>query len=205
MFRNIFEYYGLVIENDILDNKKIYCINKDVKIIKDTLPKNTILHFKNISNEIGDNCLPKTKYIKFDNYLHLFRKNTLPEGLLEIELLNYCLDINKCIFPASLEKITFINEYEHKIADEFFLQNPYIKKLSLNNILPNNINYNLYSTATCKVYINGILKEKKYNDYNTFAEILEMLEIDGKHNIDSEEYIKEKLFLINNIVFDKIK
>ncbi len=197
---NPFEYYDL---KPIFENS--YYIDKDINILKNTLPNADKISFRNLTHKIEPNTLPYISYITFYKYNHIFEENTLPENLSFLRLYDYKQDINQCVFPKKLNYLLLGNNYNIEIKQKFFTDNPNITHVYLVDIEQDNINYNLYSSNTCKVYINGIPRD--INKIYKYINILQYLKYDDDSiknitgKIKNNQYvIEQKLNLMKKAI-----
>ncbi len=222
---DINEYYGLqcvcIKEKQCYCEKKSIQITKNVPIIKNTLPLNIVDLTIDIeyTHKIEKNVIPnniESLYIKDYNYI--IEENTFGEKFKIIDFVNYKCDINKCVFPKTLIFIEIYNEYNIKITNDLFINNPKLLSLRMHNISVDNPNYYLESTDRCHVYINSVFKKKE--SLPKYIKILKALKYDYKNieniitkhnNYDSNStnnvnykykfnVYKQKIKLINNIL-----
>ncbi len=190
---NAIDYYKMEIETVISDGVEYSIVSicePYVIIYPNVFPKNIISLniICGLYTKINENVLPQIKIASFNYYSHIFTNNTFQEGLENLYLREYTGDINKCVFPKSLKKITidyFWNkQFDFQITEDLFINNFSLESLLLLNVPPNNINQNLYSTDTCDVYINNVLRAKKYTIDCIYNKIIYILNLNNKYNND---------------------
>ncbi len=219
---NIFNYYGLLIYNcdprEELEEDNNFTdvsaqISKDVVILPNTIP-NYITRLrigyykKKYKSIIKPGCLPSISCITIEGYPHIIEEDTFQKGTIHLQLIDYFGDINECKFPTSLETLYIsFNDLIYPV-------------INVNKLLENNINLktiyihgkniqdtDLYSSATCDVYINGIKTIKKCPEITSYNNILNKLnyseefinEFKKKVNQDSK-FVISRLKLINNVI-----
>ncbi len=191
---NPFKYYNM---SSLYETT--YIITNDVPIIEDTLPGAYRIEFTNLTHKISPNVLNNIYEITFYKYNHIFEENTLPEGINTLKLYNYTEDINQCIFRKSLS-ILFLDNYNIKITDKFFENNPNLCYLYITNITEDNVNFNLYTFSKCHVNINGLIRSKNLYKYINIFQCLNTDNNKPPNKIPNMDIIEKNINLINKII-----